>query len=74
MTDKEVQDDLSKHSGCAIQVSDPIWEEHVRLLDEVTTLKATICDLKGQLQDREDANSQLQLKQNNDKKAKFEQS
>ena len=37
-----------KASGCGILVSDPIWEEHVHLLDEVATLEATICDPKGQ--------------------------
>ena len=73
--------DLSWHSepiieakafaDCGIQVSDPIWEENGRLRDEVATLKATVCDLKRQLQDRENANSKLQLIQDNDKKTKF---
>ena len=40
-------------ADCGIQVSDPIWEENGRLRDEVATLKATVCDLKRQLQDRE---------------------
>lgn len=34
-------------------------------------VKATICDLKGQLQKSEDANSQLQLIQNKEKKTKL---
>ena len=38
---------------CGIRVSDSIWEEIGRLRDEVATLKATVCDLKRQLQDRE---------------------
>ena len=86
-TDDEVQNaasvlmDLSWHAepiieakafvDCGIQVSDPIWEENGRLRDEVATLKATVCDLKRQLQDRENANSKLQLIQDNDKKTKF---
>ena len=85
--DNEVQDaasvlmDLSWHTepnieakafvDCRIQVSDSIWEENGRLWDEVATLKATVCDLKRQLQDRENSNSKLQLIQDNDKKTKF---
>ena len=38
---------------CGIPVSDPICEENGRLRDEVATLKATVCELKRQLQDRE---------------------
>ena len=57
---------------CGVQVSDPIWKEHVRLHDEVAAPKATICDLERQLPDKEDANSsKLQLIQGNVKKKIF---
>ena len=40
-----------------IQVSDLNSEENGHLRDEVATLKATVCYLNRQLQDRENANS-----------------
>ena len=43
----------------------------MRLSNEVGTLKAPICDQNGQLQDKQTANSKLQLIQGNDKKTKF---
>ena len=50
-----------------IQNSNPVWEENVRIRDEVATLKVTVCDPKWQLREREDANSKLQLKKVVDK-------